>query len=716
MERRSWFCSILAVKKILRGNEMKFKKIFIIATILFCSSFQIYAGPLSAITNGLSNVDYTVFDTPLTEGIKYFIKSVSTFAYVAGYLSIILGLTGVLWNVFRLWFGTQQVRKACVDMGLKFLIYTCVLLIYGSVTSYVMTFSTKLGMYAGDGYFHTKVTFQDMYNKIKDQTKEANKALQDFYNSTKENGTKLNAETIRILAQNTGYSTNELKQQLQNSGIEIDDSINAKTLWSGGGAAAGAMAGATLGAAIGSAVPIVGTVGGAIVGSLIGGIGGYFAGRNKGSEIDTQNATDQIFEKAKDAQQKEMLKKITNGDFKDAFVLMKALDEVITPVKNEDGTISYIYEPIITLKGSTGEPITIISPGAIIKTGVMWASLIKDIEASDFDSDAGTFFEKKLDGTFNALTNWIMQFILVIGIIFAMIFATIQYIMAVFEYFIVTGMGVIFIPCVLFDGTKTYASKLITLFLSFFVKITVTIMCLFFVVNMFARNAHVIITSGHPCSLANFGYLMFTIVIGFVLTQNAPQVAMTMLNGTPQLSMGEFLHAAGTVAAGAVLAKKGATMGAKTAAPVVKDANAGIAEGAAAAAGAWKGAGEANAGFGTKFKMAASAFAKQTGSAWVSGIKNHNSRLITGKDSSSHNASSLHVGVGFIDYIEGTTKQNANKDGTLTNKSISEAYTAKTKKAVEDEKARRKNLPPDNTEEQADKLSFFGDEQKSELG
>ena len=30
---------------------------------------------------------------------------------------------------------------------------------------------------------------------------------------------------------------------------------------------------------------------------------------------------------------------------------------------------------------------------------------------------------------------------------------------------------------------------------------------------------------------------------------NAPQIAMIILNGTPQLSMGEFMHAAGTAAA-----------------------------------------------------------------------------------------------------------------------------------------------------------------------
>lgn len=700
---------------------MKHKKLFIIASALFVTSSQVFAGPLSGITNGLANTNFTVFDTPLLNGIEYFIRTFSTFAYVAGYLAVVFGLTGVLWNVFRLWFGTQQVRKACIDIGMKFLLYTCVLLAYGSITSFVMNFSTKLGMYAGNGYFTTKVTYHQMYQNLTEETKAANEALQSFYKSVGEDGKKLSEETVKLLAKNTGYSTKELEDKLKSSGIAVDHTINNKTLFS----SAYAVGGIALGATIGSVIPGVGTVIGAVVGGLVGGVGGYFAGRAVGSSIDESNVTNEIYKNAETAQQKEMLEKIKNGDFREAFVLMKSLDEVITPVRNKDGTISYIYDPLISLKGVTGEKIILVSPGSIIKTGVLWANIIKGMEATEYDSDAGTFLEKKLDGGFNALTNWIMQLILVIGIIAAMIFATIQYTMAIFEYFIVTSMGVIFIPCILFDGTKTYASKLITLFLSYFVKITVSIMCLFFVVNMFAKNASVIISSGHPCSLANFAYLLFTILIGFILTQNAPQVAMTMLNGTPQLSMGEFVHAAGTVAAGAALAKKGASMAANKAAPVIRGANAGIAEGAAAASGAWKGAGEAGAGFGTKFKMAASAFTKQTGSAWGSGIKDHASRLLTGKESSSHNANSLHSGVGNIANINGgetLTQEQKNKsglNGQVNNNTIAAIHENQAKigaQRIEAEKAKKENPSSDNSEQQAGKVNIAGNEQSSDLG
>lgn len=145
---------------------------------------------------------------------------------------------------------------------------------------------------------------------------------------------------------------------------------------------------------------------------------------------------------------------------------------------------------------------------------------------------------------------------------------------------------------------------------------------------------------------------------------------------------------------------------------------------AAAAAGAWKGAGEAGAGFGTKFKMAARSGIKQTTSAFASGIKDHGSRLLTGKESSSHNASSLHVGVGSANIL-GLTPDNADKSGNVTNKSITEAYSKQAKqeaqeieaeKAKKQKKAKKQNPPSDNSEQQAGKVNIAGNEQSSDLG
>ena len=119
-----------------------------------------------------------------------------------------------------------------------------------------------------------------------------------------------------------------------------------------------------------------------------------------------------------------------------------------------------------------------------------------------------------------------------------------------------------------------------------------------------------------------------------------------------------------------------------------------------------------------KFKMAVGAAFKQSGSAWSSGIKDYTSKLLTGKESSSHNASSLHVGVGDYENFDGTTKQNANKDGTVGYKSIEEVYNKQSKQAVEADNVKNKgnNPTPDNSEHEAGKVSINGSEQKSDLG
>lgn len=108
--------------------------------------------------------------------------------------------------------------------------------------------------------------------------------------------------------------------------------------------------------------------------------------------------------------------------------------------------------------------------------------------------------------------------------------------------------------------------------------------------------------------------------------------------------------------------------------------------------------------------MAAGAGFKQTASAWDSGIKDHASRLLTGKESSSHNASSLHVGVGSANTLN-LSSAEADKSGSITNKNITEAYTAQAKQKaqeIETEKEKNKNLTPD-------KVNINGSEQKSEL-
>jgi hypothetical protein len=71
--------------------------------------------------------------------------------------------------------------------------------------------------------------------------------------------------------------------------------------------------------------------------------------------------------------------------------------------------------------------------------------------------------EKKLDETFQKIISLILIVLMTFGLLMASIFCVIQYVMCIFEYFIVTAVGVIFIPFCLWDGTKSFTAKLVTL-------------------------------------------------------------------------------------------------------------------------------------------------------------------------------------------------------------------------------------------------------------
>ena len=113
--------------------------------------------------------------------------------------------------------------------------------------------------------------------------------------------------------------------------------------------------------------------------------------------------------------------------------------------------------------------------------------------------------------------------------------------------------------CVVNFETKDIPKKLVPVFIGFAVKMLVQVICLIFIINLYLNFAAAQIspTSGN-ISMASFFEGLFICILSFILTSNAPKIAMTILTGQPQLSMGEFVSAAGAMAGGAMMAKNAA--------------------------------------------------------------------------------------------------------------------------------------------------------------
>ena len=158
---------------------------------------------------------------------------------------------------------------------------------------------------------------------------------------------------------------------------------------------------------------------------------------------------------------------------------------------------------------------------------------------------AGRTIQSGMQFVLDGIVVWFCVIVLALCVIFALV----QYIMTVIEFTIVAAVGVIFIPLLLFDGTKDIPKKLVPVFISFMVKMIVITLCLMFVYYLIIEFTINTITSDGFDIVWLLVDVAFNAVLSYVMTQNAPKIAQTILTGQPQLSMGEFVAAAGTAAA-----------------------------------------------------------------------------------------------------------------------------------------------------------------------
>jgi type IV secretion system protein TrbL len=126
----------------------------------------------------------------------------------------------------------------------------------------------------------------------------------------------------------------------------------------------------------------------------------------------------------------------------------------------------------------------------------------------------------------------------------------------IIEYYVVSAVGMLLVPCVLFEGTREFAKKLLGLFAAYFVKIIVMSLAVFWAFSAFISMGNDIIGSNNPIGLLSFANFLFTCLLCWLVVREAPKIAQGLLSGSPSLGMGDFLQAVGTAALGAGIAAR----------------------------------------------------------------------------------------------------------------------------------------------------------------
>ncbi len=439
-------------------------------------------------------------DLPIINAIDYFQGLLCWFLNFARKYGSFFGLIGLIWTSIRLVNSRIDMRSAWWDTLSKWLIFILLINFYYAGTSFISKITNEIGLNAGSG----KSTIINNFTSLK---------------------TRIEAE-LKLQEKWANGLTDLINAEL---GIELDYIEPDQE------------------------------------------VSDYLLQINEGEEFAGYKFSSRQQKKEFNKKIKEYFKSFPDSDNTIwGAQTLEALNSVLV-MSSADGssktdlTGAYVTdkpELNIWLKDSDGKATDYFSSSAIFRIGILTSQIIWEKASMDITSsinDNGeTEYKVKKSSRFQIkrIATYIMAGICCVCIVVSVAFALIQYVMCILEFTIVQGIGAGFIPFYLFDGTKDIPKKLVPVFTGFAIKILVMVICLIFVINMYLSFAadQISPTSGNMGWPA-FGECIFICLISFVLTSNAPKIAMTLLTGQPQLSMGEFVQAAGAFMGGAMAAK-----------------------------------------------------------------------------------------------------------------------------------------------------------------
>ena len=447
-------------------------------------------------------------DLPVVDAIEYFTGILYSFFSWAVHYSKYIGLIGLCWSAFKLINSRFNVRDFWWDTFYKWLLFILLMNLYVPISSGISFLGNKIGVTAGNGKQTVITELTNIRNSIN----------QDL-------------ATEQQWKQELSTTLASSFDGLELPSIQASDSQSYQQY----------------------------------IDSVVQNIGG--------AKFDSRAQKKQAQEIVNEFRERESGKSIYGA--KTLTAINKVLIEKKIDGTDGDNLTNSYLDLNIWLVDKHGAATNYISPAALLRVAtlssqILWEKnqlvLTADLENIE-DSDIG-FMEKgfsKFTTSMAHIPSMIMTMVCCACLIICVIFSNIQYLMCILEYVIVVGIGAFFIPFILFDGTKELPKKLVPVFMGFLVKMIVMNIIIFYIFNQVLVNTVQVMTDVGSMNWVSFAGQLFFCFIAFILSSNGPKIAMTLLTGQPQLSMGEFVQMAGSVAATAVgagrIAKKSAEVG-----------------------------------------------------------------------------------------------------------------------------------------------------------
>mgnify|MGYP002520771929 CR=1 FL=1 len=411
----------------------------------------------------------------------------------------------IIFNAVKLWSGTIELKKVFVDSIYKSVIVMVLMLAYPQVIVKTVNLGTELGVEASGGYDSVNQSFAKLATKVKNiwdiGTDEMIAVLQNG-GERDSNGNVIVSDKLLKEFTKLGLTEDEAKQWLSTKGVSTGEtSASTFLFW-------------------------------------------------RNSQAKTEKTAKDIFKS--DKQRLKFMKQ--------SLSIIDSLAKVLTGTSQgelSDTSISRI--DIMTMGNKALEKVFLnpyientkrLSVSTMLKTAVVIQEIASSGALSSVDTESDEHSGTSLAEAAQSgnprmlvfLVGGLLKFLLYrILLVIAVMIVMIEYILCLIEFLVVAAVSAILIPLYFIDATKSFAANILKTIFSFFVKIMVTTMMVFFVIGLYI-NMGTRMPSLDLSSTVAILYYAFTCLLGVLLVKKSGSIAASVISGNPSLGIGDIAN------------------------------------------------------------------------------------------------------------------------------------------------------------------------------
>lgn len=513
--------------------------------LLLCTTSAIYAesdskqnyiNSLTDASSGMPSLSANtkLLDIPLVGGLTQFATMLDNFTSLVTKLCVLFAFLMIVFNSFKLMSGTIEVKKSFVDMVYKCVMCILIFAIYKPATNSLMKLSNSIGATCSGGYQKIDHVYTEAYNSLKQQIDKGLKEIQDTYfkNAFESvDGKKYITDNTIENLQKFGMTKQEAVDWAKQNGLNIAHE-EFTTDWTGHDAQ----------------TQITKSTGWYDEdGKEIKGNNKFLFWSYTGSAKLTKHDK-KINKQVNDKEQIQMVAKL-NGllEVLDVVDISEVAEEELALQKAtaENNIQKVFYSPWLKTKDNVNT--FFISPNAILKTCMVMSDALAYGVGTTING-VGELEDKKIIPTWKSILNFIQTLFYKLGMVIACVIIMAEYTITILEFYMIRALASFLIPLLFLDSTKSYAQNLLRLFLTYFMKILVTTLCCFFALGMYMDVLSLSYNTLDVTTSISIVTYLSTMVIGLLIAQKAPQIAMTVMNGNPSMGFGDVVRMAGSMA------------------------------------------------------------------------------------------------------------------------------------------------------------------------